>query len=144
MTSESIEIPRERIGPVAASVASSAKTAAGILAAVFLLFVAAGVGVLYNGTASLHHPISDPPTTAAGIGFWALIVLLLFARRIRVANRATEAGKLAASDASVRWTLTGRQLYPTIADVPRFDRALKLSPSLREMLIAVPRANVVS
>lgn len=142
MLVESIEIPAERVPPVAKDTASSAKSIAAVL-----FFVAAIFAIAALGSVGDDMEPDEGSAHAAGRVVGALlfagIPALVAYRFARNASRATRAAATAASGASYTWRLSGKQIIAAdAAGVPSFDRSFKVSRKNRTMLLALPRAEV--
>ena len=139
MNVESIEIPAERLQPVAADASSAGKAwAAGVLffGAIFLIIAFAGPPPDGSG--------DDRTTTIIGGLMFVSLFGHLGYRFARNATRASRAGQLAKSDPRYTFRLSGK--YVITADehgAPHPNLSFKVNRKLRTMLLAVPRASVV-
>jgi hypothetical protein len=151
MTTESIAIPAERVPPVARDMASSSKSIAGVLFFLGAIVAIGALGALGEGT----HDDDRPKNSAEAAGNAVGAVLgagIIFGvpgwfgfRAARNASRATRAASVAKTDPSYTWRLAGK--YIIAADghgAPHPELSFKINGKLRTMLLALPRANVVS
>jgi hypothetical protein len=149
-TTESIDIPSERVPPVATDMASSSKTVAGVLLFLTFILAIAAIGAVSDG--NKRNNGYDPSNTAEtaghavgtviGIGLFVAIPGWLGFRSARNASRATRAATHATQ---LRWRLSGKHLIAVDpAGIPRPDLSFKLNTKLRTMLLAIPRAEVRS
>jgi hypothetical protein len=151
MTFESVEIPAERLPPVANDQASSSKTAAAVLIFVGALLCFAMVGALFDGELKPDKELTDSAEAAGDVVGFVIGIFLITGlpavfgfRAARNASRATRAGKLAATDPSYTWRLSGKFIFAAdAAGVPRPELSFKINKKLRAMLMAIPRASVV-
>lgn len=125
----SIEIPPERIPPIAKEVASNKQTAA----ALFWFGALLGTVVAFS---------MDRAQDGAGVAFWVMVLFALGLRQFRIGRRASAAVARAA-DPSSTWVLAGRELvaYATTG-MPVPDASFKLSRSHVTMLTALPKAEL--
>ena len=129
-----VQIPPERVPPIAKEVASSKQTWA-----ILFWFTAALAGLIAYGQKSGD---SDQTTNAAGIAFWAIVLFAIGLKHLKVARRAEQAVKRAA-DPYVTWTLAGRELVAyTDRGVSIPGASFKLSQSQVTMLTALPKAEL--
>jgi hypothetical protein len=151
MTFESVEIPAERLPPVAVDQANSSKTVAGVLFFLTAVVVLAMIGVLTDGGAE-HADGARDSAEAAGRTVGTFVGMLLFGgipaviafRAARNASRATRAGKLASADPSYTWRLSGKYIVGTdAAGMTPPDLEFKINGKLRTMLLQLPRASLV-
>lgn len=145
MSVESVSLRAERVPPVATDMASSSKSFAAVL--LFVCIVLA-LGVFGMSVEEQKETLGDDSAEAAGAVFGFLLIVgipgLFGFRHARNASRATRAGKLAQTDPSYTWRLSGK--YIIAADgtgAPRPELSFKINSKLRTMLLAVPRAEVV-
>jgi hypothetical protein len=152
MTTESIEIPAERVPPVAADMASSSKIAGGLLGFLTVIVMLAAIGTAINGK-HVDRYEAENSARAAGHAVGTVVGLALFvmlpgwfaSRAARNASRATRAGALAKQDRSYKWRLSGKYVIAVDADgAPRPTLSFKLNSKLRTMLLALPRAEIRS
>lgn len=151
MNVESIQIPPERIPPVAKEAASGSKTIAGVLFFFTVIAALAMFGTLTDETRNERRRSGDS-AEEAGRKVGEVIGVLLFAglpalfafRSARNASRATRSIALAASDQRYSFRLSGKHIITADPHgAPRPDLSFKISGKLRTMLLAVPRAEVV-
>lgn len=150
---ESIDIPPERIPPIASDMASSSKTVAGILLFITFIIGIASVGVIADGKHKRRGYEPDNSAEAAGHAVGTVIGIAIFVaipgwfgmRAARNASRATRAAGLASHDRTHRWRLSDKLVIAVDpSGIPRPDLSFKLNAKLRTMLLAVPRAEVRS
>jgi hypothetical protein len=149
MTTESISIPANRVPPVATDMASSSKSIAGVLFFVTAIVLMAMLGVLSEDKPTSKYG-SDAEKAGEKVGMVIAVVLFggipaWFAfKSARNASRATRAGKLAQTDPTYRFQLSGKFIIAADgAGVPHPELSFKVNQKLRTMLLAVPRAEVV-
>ena len=149
--SESVEIPPERLPPVASEQASSSKSLAGVLLFVCAVAIVSAIGMVSEGNAEQADTFSDSANRSARIA-GAIFGVLIFAglpgrygvRAARNGSRATRAAKLAAIDSSFTWRLSGHEVLASDgAGVPQPELSFKVNGKLRKELLHVPRASVV-
>jgi len=129
-----VQIPPERVPPIAKEVASSKQTWA-----ILFWFTAALAGLIAYGQQSSD---SDHVANAAGVGFWAIVLFAIGLKHFKVARRAERAVKRA-EDPHVTWTLAGRELVAyTDRGISIPESSFKLSQSQVTMLTALPSARL--
>lgn len=139
MHADSIQLPRECIEQTADSVASTQKSIATVMIWLLGLFAVGGVAFMFDA------PGGELAETLGGFGFWVALFTWLSVRYVRKARRIRDTGRLATSDPSMQWYLSGRLIVPADAQgVPQPARAFKISSRLRTVLTAVPRAQLVT
>ena len=148
MNVESIQVPSERVPPVATDMASSSKVAAGVLAFVTVIVLFAIMGMVsdkprkYSGDSAYDAG----QRTGEVIGFLLIAGLpALFAfRSARNASRATRAGVVAKTDPKYTFRLSGKYMIAADgAGVPHPELSFKVNGKNRTLLLALPRAEVV-
>lgn len=135
-----IPIPSERVATIAAGVSSSRKTAAALVILAALLFGIGIVGVAYDGGSGDQSRGS----LIGGMAFWLAVLALLGRWFWTKAARATQLGQLAADPT---WTLVldDRTIVPVDGNgVRRLDKSFKVSARQCAVLVAAPRAQVVT
>ena len=151
MTVESINVPSERIPPVAKDMSSSSKSVAGVLlflTGIVLIMVIATLG----GDAPPGHdglaPAKDSAEAAGQVFGFAIIAGIPFLfgfKAARNASRATRAAKIASTDPSYSWRLSGKYIIACDgAGVPRTEVSFKVNAKIRTMLLALPQAEIVN
>jgi len=151
MTVESIKVPSERIPPVAKDMSSSSKSVAGVLlfltGIVLIMVIATLGGDAPPGNDGLA-PAKDSAEAAGQVFGFALIAGIPFMfgfKAARNASRATRAAKLAGTDPSYSWRLSGKFIIATDgAGVPRPEVSFKVNGKIRTMLLALPQAEIVN
>jgi hypothetical protein len=140
---ESIEIPAERVPPVATDASGAAKNVAAVVFFIMFIFVVAAIGVMTGGSTKSSGE-TDGVSLAFGMLFWVGLFAFIGFRFARNASRATRAANLAKTDPRYTWRLSGKHVIAADgAGVPRPDVSFKINGKLRTMLLAVPRAEVV-
>lgn len=149
MAVESIQVPAERIPPVASDMAGTSKAVAGVLLFFASVFALAMLGVFLGENP--ENPVPEGSAEAAGYWAGAAIALGLVGgvpalfgfRAVRNASRATRAGNLAKQDPSYTWRLSGKYIIAAdAAGAPHPELSFKLNRKLRTMLLALPRADL--
>ena len=145
MTVDSTEIPPERVPPIAEEMASNSKTYAGVLAFVAFVIAIALFGVNAEDVETKGTAESSELVAIVIVGGLMTYVPVHFViRHARNAARAGRAARLASTDASYAWRLSGKYLIGADAGgIPRTDLTFKINGKLRRMLLAFPRAEVV-
>src|SRR5262245_11567285 len=150
MDGEVIQIPAERIPPVASEAVSNSKVVAGVLLFLCVIATIAMIGVLTDGKHELGQGRDSAEAVGHAVG--TVIAVFLFAglpalfgfRAVRNASRATRAAA-ATSNRSYAWRLCGKFLIAHDgAGVPQPELSFKINQKLRTMLLALPRADVVN
>ena len=134
-----MEIPSERIPPIATEAASGARTVAIVLG--FITILVTIIAFTMENTA-----VDSAERAGFNVGraFWPLVFGLIAFRFVRITKRATAAAALALSDPSSRWHLNDKLLLGTDRNgVPNPDVSVKLNEKLRAMLVAVPPSRTV-
>jgi len=148
MNVESIQVPAERVPPVASDMAGSSKVIAGVLFFVAAICAIAMFGALTEGTPDRPRDSAE----AAGFKVGQVIGVMLFAglpawfafRSARNASRATRAGNVAKADPSYTFRLSGKYMIAADgAGVPHPELSFKVNGKNRTMLLALPRAELV-
>ena len=141
MTNESISLPAERVAPIAAAVASQRKSIAGVVFFGVVIVAIAMMSVVTRSTGTR----SDPESVGRAIGtaLWPGLLGWFGLRQLRRARQASAAQR-ATQDASFTWLLNERLVVAVDGHgVARPELAFKVSREQRQILIAVPRAQVV-
>jgi hypothetical protein len=145
MTVESTEVPAERVAPVAEEMSSNAKTYAGALG--FVAFLVAVIVIAESQddlSAGRLGTSSDIVATLVVGGLFMFIPIHFAIRYAGSASRATRAARLAKTDDSYTWRLSGNCVSAADgAGVTRPDVTFKINLKLRAKLLGVPRASVV-
>jgi len=153
MSVESIKVPSERIPPVAKDMSGTSKSVAGVLLFVTAILLITSIAFAMGDTPpEFDRPAPKDSAEAAGEAAGTVIVFGLFAglpflfgfRAARNASRATRASKVAASDPSYTWRLSGKYIIAADgAGVPRTEVSFKVNGKIRTMLLALPQAELV-
>ena len=129
-----VQIPPERVPPIAKEVASSKQTWA------ILFWFTSVLGALIAYGQQTSH--DDKAANVAGIGFWVIVLFAIGLKHWKVARRAEQAVKRA-EDPHITWTLAGRELVAyTDRGVAMPEASFKLSSSQVTMLTALPKAEL--
>ncbi len=135
MLSAPVQIPPERVPPIAKEVASTRKMWASVCWFVGAVMVAGAVGT--QADASLGRG-----SLLAGAAFWVVVLGGFGLRWYRQARRASEAANRATGGAAT-WMLSGRDLIAyDRAGVPQPDASFRLSTTQAAMLTALPKAEL--
>jgi len=150
MTDDVVQIPAERIPPIATEAASASKVIAAVLLSLFVLACIAAAGVLTDGKhkSDRARDSAEAAGNAVGtvIGVFLIVGLpgIYGFRAARNASRATRAAG-ATADRGYTWRLSGKFLIAADpAGVPHPELSFKINNKLRTMLLALPRAEVVN
>jgi hypothetical protein len=149
MIGDVVQIPAERIPPVATEASSNSKVIAGLLLSLFVIALIACIGVLGENK---HKEEFRDSAEAAGhaigtvIGVFIMVGLpaLFGFKAARNASRATRAAA-ATANRNLSWRLSGKFIIAAdSAGVPQPDVSFKISNKLRTMLLALPRADLIT
>jgi hypothetical protein len=145
---DSIQIPGERLVPIARDTASNAKSVAGVLGFVFVIMTIAMFSVLGDDKdASKSTDSAERTGHAVGRVLGVLIVAglpgLFAFRAARRGSRAARAAEVAAADPLTTWQLAGKLIVAERAGIPQPQLSFNVSGKSRTMLLAVPRAEVI-
>jgi hypothetical protein len=132
----SIQIPPERIPPIAKEVADAKKT----WAILWWFVTALAVLIAYGQTDTDHEKASS----VAGLAFWAFVLFALGVRQWKIGRRATRAADLATGPHTS--FVLANNLIVAIDDrgVSLPDATFKITGKHVTMLTALPSATLVS
>jgi hypothetical protein len=129
-----VQIPSERVPPIAKEVASSKQTWA------ILFWFVSGLAVIM-GLGWHDHDMGE---RIAGASFWFIVSFVLGMKQYKAMRAANEAVRRAA-DSTVTWTLAGRDLVAyTDRGVSLPTASFKMSQQQVTMLTALPKAELKS
>ncbi len=136
---EHAQLPLESVAQCATSMSSRHKSIATIYLWLDGLFAIAAAAMLVDRTKP------DWASLVGGMAFWVGLFTILAVWQLTKARNRTKLAKLAASDLTKRWYLSGRMIVAaneTGAPLP--DLSFKITSGLLTVLTAVPRAHVVA
>ncbi len=136
---DSPSLPPESVAQCSTAMASRHKSVATVMFWLDGLFLAAAIAMLVD------RKRPDWASLAGGMAFWVGLFSILAIWSMLKARKATERGKRAASDTSLRWYLNGNLIVAASdTGAPLPDLSFKITSRLITVLTAVPRAHVVS
>ncbi|HEY5927430.1 MAG TPA: hypothetical protein VIV11_37355 [Kofleriaceae bacterium] len=151
MNVESIQVPAERVPPIAGDVAGSSKVVAGVLFFVTVIIALAMHDVLTNKKFDEDRPRDSAEAAGQsvgkllGVGLFVGLPALFGFRAARNASRATRAGNVAKTDPKYTFRLSGKYMIAADgAGVPHPELSFKVNGKNRTMLLALPHAEVVN
>lgn len=147
-TSNAVQIPAERLVPVAKEEASGAKTVAAIVCCVLVLFIVAGIAMVAGeapaGT-STSEKTQEGASAIVGLVFWWVALGAVAQHFLKKGKRATEVALRAQENLGHTFFLEGNRLVVNDSvGVPQPHLTFKVSGARRKVLLEMPRATVVS
>jgi len=137
-----IQIPAERVPPIAKEVAETKKMYAALWWVGTLLTAVAGFAT--SGTSHHHHDAAFDAGQVAGMGFWVVVLFMLGLRLWRIAGRATRAVELA-NAGHTSFVLSNKLLIALDErGVSLTDATFKIGGKHVTMLLALPAATLVA
>lgn len=142
----SIQIPADRLAPIARRTASNAKAVAAVTLFVWVLFLIAGVAlVMGKGAGSTSEHTQDGGGAAFGLAIWLIVIGAIAQAFLKRGKRATDVARITSlPQSSYTFAIEGKKIVTTDgAGVLQDQLTFKVSGSSRAELLAVPRAQAM-
>jgi hypothetical protein len=147
MDTNAIQIPAERLAPVAKEEAGGAKTVAAVVCCFLVLFIVAGIAMVAGekpANASTSENTQEGASAIIGLAFWWIALGAVAQHYLKKGKRATEVALRAQENLGHQFFLDGKRILVNDAvGVPQPHLTFKVSGVRRKMLLEMPRATVV-
>jgi hypothetical protein len=139
-----IELPANRLAPIARRTASNAKTVGAILMFFWALFLIAGIAMAFGDAESFGGRGADRSSTILGLVVWLGGLALVAHAYLKRAMRATTVAALATADKGHVFTIDGKDVFTAdMVGVVQAQLTFRVSKASRAELVAIPQATVV-